>query len=1016
MRYFTRLGFLIILFIASSSISFSEEKKVVVYTAPSTWQESSPVSANEPVPALGDGEEKLVTEKMDDKTIKQLVDSFVERAEKTYTEKYTAPEGFLEWLKENPQLRSTFWLAINPYYDDIGKAMEVLNKLRKADAKSVERFYHLAVAFAVVWDTPDAIQSSRYSSIWKMTSEQFEVLPNYLDNFKCFTNPEHLSLLNISPDKLTWPILVQVVDMDLSPEEIEWGFRNYRNRGKNVYSLYDSIKYDYGKAGGETPKLGDNKYNLQNLLKFGGICGDQAHFASRMAKLFGTPAMKVEGTGRYGEGHAWLGYLNLKNNRLELDFTGRYFFDYYYTGEIFDPQTRTKILDSDLAMLYEGINADYNKYINSLMLTRMAEGLILDKPEVSLKRATNALQQNMYYAPAWLVIMKHIKNGTLNPSEGITWLNKMTTTLKKYPDIIMASLVDFMDCIPKNDSKKRDSNYQMVSQIFKNAKRPDLSIRLNLVWGEELCVRGEEAKVMTMYLDCAQSNAGEGNLILPLLKRANEISRKLNKNKETIVIYEKIIQKIPHYRNDKLSKSYQDTAQLLVYLYNDLSMGDKASKLTKLAQLGNVVQVTGVIDNINKKKPEKTIAEFSEIIKQDSKSSLMYNERGEAYRLKGEVDKAVKDFDEAIKMNPKLDAAYENRADLYSTVGDFEKAIADYNEAIKLNPKNAVIYHNRGFAYCCRGEIDKGIDDFNEAIKINQQYSLAYFNRGGAYYSRGQLDKALTDYTETIKLNPKYSLAYFNRGTIYQDSGKITDALADYNEAINLNPADYKPYNNRGTLYCIMGRMNEASKDYIEAIRLNPKSDCAYGNLGFFHHNKKEYDKAINNYNEAIKINQTNFQLFINRGISYDAKGELDKAAHDYTEAIRLNPKNEWGYNNRGWVYYRRGELDKAIDDYNEAIKVTPKNSDVYANRGWAYYKKGIFDKGIEDYNEAIKLKPRSAMLFGDRGTIYMDKGDYEKALADLECSLRLDPNYSNQPYAPNVRENLEKCRKKLRK
>ncbi|MFH1232130.1 MAG: hypothetical protein V1709_11620 [Planctomycetota bacterium] len=533
MKNFYKIICFILLLIGIVPITFSQEKNAVVYVNPSTWQDVQPISMNDSVPPLGEGEEKLISDKMNDQSIKKLMDIFVDRAEVSYTGKYTAPEGFLEWLKGSPQIRSTFWLALNPYYDDVGKAMEVLNELRKYDAKSVERFYHLAIAFAVVWDSPDAIQSSRYACIWKISPGQFEPLPKLLDNFKYFTDPKYLAMFNVSPDTLTWPILVHIVDIDLMPKEIEWGIRNYQKRSKLISSFYDSIRYDYNKAGGETPNLGNNKYNLQNILTFGGICGDQAYFASRLAKLFGTPSMKVVGTGRSGEGHAWLGYLNRKNNRLELDFDGRYFLDFYYTGEIFDPQTRTKILDRDVAMLYEGVNSDYNKYINSLTLTRMAQKLISDKPEVSLNLTLNALQQNMFYIPAWLTLMKHIEKGTLKPSQGMFWFNQMNTALRKYSDAIMSCLANFMGCIPKNDYQKRDINYQTISQIFKTARRPDLLIRLILVQGDELCARGQENKALNVYMDCAYANAGEGNLILPLLERRMRFRKNLIRIKKT---------------------------------------------------------------------------------------------------------------------------------------------------------------------------------------------------------------------------------------------------------------------------------------------------------------------------------------------------------------------------------------------------------------------------------------------------------------------------------------------------
>ena len=1016
---------------------------------------------NDSVPPLGEGEEKLIVEKMDDKTIKKLVDSFVDRAESAYTEKYTTPEGFLEWLKGNPKLRSTFWLALSPYYDDIEKAMEVLNELRKFDAKAVERFYQLAVAFAVVWDSPDAIKSSRYTCINKVSTDQFEPLPNLLDNFKYFTDSKNIALFNFSPDKLTWPVLVHIVDIDLTPDEIEWCLKNY-NKRQLIGTFYDSIKYDYGKAGDETPKLGNNKYNLKNLLKFGGICGDQAYLASRLGKLFGVPSMKVEGTGRTGVGHAWVGYMDMKNDRLELAFTGRFFNDFYYTGDIFDPQTRTKILDSEVDMLYDGVNSNYNKYINSVTLVHMAQGLIADKPEVSINLTINALQQNLFCAPAWVTLMEHVKKCTLEPSRSIIWFNQMMTSLKKHPDILMLGLASFMECIPKDNYQKRDTNYQTASQIFKTAKRPDLLIRLNLIQGDELCVRGQENQALNVYMDSAYANAGEGNLILPLLEKASELSRKLNKVKETILNYEKIIQKMPHFRDNKISKSYQDTAKLLVEMYENVNMTDKADKLCKIAQLEEFIHLVSGIEFINKDEYEKAIAELTEAIKLDPKLALAYNNRGEAYRRKGEFDKALEDFNEAIRLNPKYDEAYTNRANVYINNGDFERAIEDYNEAISLTPKFALAYNNRGFAYYNTGELDKAIEDYNEAIKLNPKFAGAYDNRGDIYANKGELDKAIADYNEAIRLspklvgaynnrgnvyvnkgnldkaiadynavislNPKFAGAYYNRGIAYYNKGELDKAIADYNETIKLSPKLDKAYTNRGCAYTSKGELDKAIADYNEAIKLNPKYFLAYNNRGNAYSNKGELDKAIEDYNEAIRLSTKDASAYTNRGIAYGIKGELDKAIEDFDEAIRLNPKLAEAYYNRGFAYYKKDELNKAIEDFNEAIKLNPKDAEVYYNRGNAYANKAeressqgginsalyreLINKVITDFTETIKLNPKYAEAYNDRGIAYSKKGEFDKAIADGEMFLKLA---SNHPDAAKIRQLIEEWRSKLK-
>src|SRR5260370_13509566 len=64
--------------------------------------------------------------------------------------------------------------------------------------------------------------------------------------------------------------------------------------------------------------------------------------------------------------------------------------------------------------------------------------------------------------------------------------------------------------------------------------------------------------------------------------------------------------------------------------------------------------------------------------------STNYNNRGAAYREKGDPDRAIADFTEAIRLKPNYSHAYDNRGVAYPDKGDPNRAIADLTEAIRL--------------------------------------------------------------------------------------------------------------------------------------------------------------------------------------------------------------------------------------------------------------------------------------------------------------------------------------------
>src|SRR5262249_2395559 len=66
-----------------------------------------------------------------------------------------------------------------------------------------------------------------------------------------------------------------------------------------------------------------------------------------------------------------------------------------------------------------------------------------------------------------------------------------------------------------------------------------------------------------------------------------------------------------------------------------------------------------------------------------------------------------------------LSGDYDNRGVAYRRKGDFDRAIADYDQAIRLNPKYALAYNNRGTAYRYKGDYDRAIVDYDQATELD---------------------------------------------------------------------------------------------------------------------------------------------------------------------------------------------------------------------------------------------------------------------------------------------------------
>ncbi|MDA3960615.1 MAG: hypothetical protein PF961_07475 [Planctomycetota bacterium] len=448
------------------------------------------------------------------KQIDPLVDDLVTRIAAGYAS--TTPPALSTWLDAHPDIRKAFWLAIDPVFDDPTAAIAVMDELVRHDSERAEKFYHLAIAMAVVHDTPDAVLSSRLAMIWAVEATQFPSMPDKLEIFDYLTSPAAIKRMPYPPDKLVWPLLVHVVDLDLPDSERAWVVGKFLNGKSDLSQTYSMVPYDYGKLN-QQPKLGNSPYLLGNVLAKGGVCVDQAHFSSRVMKTFGIPAIKVSGESRYGGmGHAWTGFLQANRKGASFAFTGRYNFDYYYTGDVFDPHTRRSVLDREMAMELDGALHNYASYVDAGALVRIATSIASSDPSTSLRLTEAALDLNPFRADAWRLLAKHLSTGTLDLKAGTKWLNTMAKKCYAHPDLTLEVLNTTLDTMPANDLKKRGKLYASIYTLYK--ERPDLQIALRRRQCAELYAANEADMATSLAVHTLLANAKEGSLVLPLVE------------------------------------------------------------------------------------------------------------------------------------------------------------------------------------------------------------------------------------------------------------------------------------------------------------------------------------------------------------------------------------------------------------------------------------------------------------------------------------------------------------------
>ena len=250
------------------------------------------------------------------------------------TNAYTAE--LLTWLCYNTSAMEEFMLTVKPE-DDGAKVLKFLMDAWPHTAGKRDKYFPLALACAVVFDHAVAIPNPVAGSA-SMTAV-VEPINRYL----WFIENNEKGLLAAPVHHSSASDLVWVVCAPVSNSELDWSLDKMHLSRQHWGNAYGMIEYLMERAvKGLNPY---KEYTFAEILKEGGICGDQSYFTANTARAQGIPAMILGGETDLG-GHAWVG-LKIKPDEWT---TGIGRVGGVSKGETDNPQTGRTISEQEIQL------------------------------------------------------------------------------------------------------------------------------------------------------------------------------------------------------------------------------------------------------------------------------------------------------------------------------------------------------------------------------------------------------------------------------------------------------------------------------------------------------------------------------------------------------------------------------------------------------------------------------------------------------------------------------------------
>lgn len=231
--------------------------------------------------------------------------------------------------------------------DYLPRVFEILNELHRRDPARFMRHRSLAVAITLVYDMPPP-------PIWPHAQVPATALPRRFaapeDAFAWWIDQEKKGRLFHRTSALSAGELKFVVDTITPLAELAWSQQVADYPLGQLAKAYTMVRYRADRAANSAAIWSGANYRMVEILGQGGICVDQAYFASQVGKARGVPTLLFQGRGNDGR-HAWFGYLDT-NRQWKLD-AGRYKEQRFVTGYARDPQTWRELSDHELKFLSE---------------------------------------------------------------------------------------------------------------------------------------------------------------------------------------------------------------------------------------------------------------------------------------------------------------------------------------------------------------------------------------------------------------------------------------------------------------------------------------------------------------------------------------------------------------------------------------------------------------------------------------------------------------------------------------
>jgi len=397
------------------------------------------------------------------------------------------------WLLGNTDFSAEFFSLVSPC-DLLTNSFDILNGLQARYPEKFPTYANLALAIALVYDVPPP---PNWPHAQVGAAQLPRTLPDPVAAFAFWIHADGTGQTLQPLSRLPASELKFVVDAVAPLAELDWAQQHLSTPIEGLGALYGMVRYRVDRVQQAQYIWPEAHYDLPTILNKGGICVDQAYFASEVGKAKGVPTLLFSGAGS-DAWHAWFGYLD-QNRHWQLD-VGRYANQQFVTGIATDPQTWEPISDHELKFLAEGFRLRPSWRQACANADFAALYLATGDFAAAARAARAAVNYEPRHIAAWQTLLEAQKGLKASPTDIEATFREFALAVKDYPDI-EASLVRVIAEIMRARGETSAADVEESQFAHKVApERGDLNIdhAADLI-NHSMATDGAEQQIRTYY-------------------------------------------------------------------------------------------------------------------------------------------------------------------------------------------------------------------------------------------------------------------------------------------------------------------------------------------------------------------------------------------------------------------------------------------------------------------------------------------------------------------------------------